>query len=143
MQIAIAADHGGYKLKEELKKNLSQINFIDLGTNSEDSVDYPDYGYKLAKYVRDKKVLGIAICGTGIGISIACNKVKGIRAALIYDENTAMLARMHNNANIICMGGRTTSLDLAIKMITTFLNTQFEARHQNRLDEIKEIESKE
>ncbi len=143
MKIAIASDHGGYNLKEAIKQRLKEYEFIDLGTNSEKSVDYPDYGLLLAKFVLNNNVMGIALCGTGIGISIACNKVKGIRAALIYDELTAELAKMHNNANIICIGGRTTNLDLAIKMIEKFISTKYETRHQNRLDKIKNIENKE
>ena len=143
MKIAIASDHGGYNLKEAIKQRLKEYEFIDLGTNSEKSVDYPDYGLLLAKYVLTNNVMGIALCGTGIGISIACNKIKGIRAALIYDELTAELAKMHNNANIICIGGRTTNLDLAIKMIEKFISTKYETRHQNRLDKIKNIENKE
>lgn len=143
MKIAIASDHGGYNLKEAIKQRLKEYEFIDLGTNSDQAVDYPDYGLLLAKYVLNNNVMGIALCGTGIGISIACNKVKGIRAALIYDELTAELAKMHNNANIICIGGRTTNLDLAIKMIEKFISTKYETRHQNRLDKIKNIENKE
>ena len=140
MKIAIGSDHAGYELKEGLKKyfNKANISYIDVGTdNAATSVDYPDYGKKVAMEVISKHLdFGIAICGTGIGISIAANKVKGIRAALIYDMLTAKLAKEHNNANVIAFGGRVTSLEEAIKMLDVYMNTKFDERHQSRIDKI-------
>ncbi|HNL11657.1 MAG TPA: RpiB/LacA/LacB family sugar-phosphate isomerase, partial [Turneriella sp.] len=105
MKIAIAADHGGYELKEVLKQHFAAYNFTDLGTNSNESVDYPDYGAALARRVAAGEFdRGILICGSGIGISIAANKVKGIRAALCHNAYTAEMSRRHNDANVIAMG---------------------------------------
>lgn len=145
MKILIASDHGGYKLKQSLLKYLKEEGHevIDLGTDSEKSVDYPIYGEKIGKEIAaNKGDFGIAICGTGIGISIAANKVKNVRAALVYDENTARLAKEHNKANIICLGGRTTDVEKAKKIVDTFINSKFEARHQHRLDLISKMEDK-
>ena len=142
MKIAIAADHGGFELKEALKAHYKALDFIDLGTYSADSVDYPDYGRKMAQTVLGKKAdLGILICGTGIGISIAANRYKGIRAALLYSTEAAQLAKAHNNANIIVFGGRTMAVDDVIKRIDTFLQTSYEGgRHQRRLDKLDNME---
>lgn len=143
--ILIASDHGGYELKEGFIKYFQekQIPFKDLGTNSNESVDYPDFGIKLAEeFLKGDYEMGLAICGTGIGISIAANKVKGIRAALVYDENTAKLAKEHNNANILALGGRTTTLENAIKYLNIFRTTKFEERHQKRIDKISNYEVK-
>lgn len=141
--IVFASDHAGYELKEKLIQHFKSqhIEVRDLGSYSLDSVDYPDYGVKIGKeVVKNPYEVGVAICGTGIGISIAANKVKGARAALVYDENTARLAKKHNNANIIAFGGRTTSFEDAVKMIEAFRNETFEERHQNRINKIKEYE---
>lgn len=141
--IAIASDHAGYDLKEQLKTYFKENNIKveDLGTNSLDSVDYPDYGIKLGKAISGGNYeFGIAICGTGIGISIAANKVKGVRAALVYDQNSASLAKKHNNANVIAFGGRTTSLAEAIKIVEAYRNESFEDRHQDRLDKLRKFE---
>lgn len=146
MKIVIGSDHGGYDLKEQIKSYLSDQNiaFDDLGTHTKDSVDYPDFGKKVGHAVITGVYdFGIILCGTGIGISIAANKVKGIRAALVYDETTARLAREHNNANIIALGGRTTTREKAISIIDTFMNSTFEQRHQTRIDKIKNIEGNE
>ncbi len=146
MKIVIGSDHGGYELKEQIKSYLLEknIQLDDLGTHTKDSVDYPDYGKKVGKAVVSGHYdFGIVLCGTGIGISIAANKVKGVRAALVYDETTARLAREHNNANIIALGGRTTTREKAISIIETFMNSTFEERHQTRLDKIKTIEGNE
>lgn len=146
MKIAIGSDHGGYELKEKIKSYLILENHdvTDYGTNSLASVDYPDYGKKVGEAVVNGTYdFGIVLCGTGIGISIAANKVKGVRAALVYDDNTAYLAKAHNNANVIALGGRTTSEEEAISIVNTFMNTTFEPRHQPRLDKIKNIEGKE
>ena len=140
MKIAIASDHGGFEMKNALMQyfNNKDINISDLGTHSADSVDYPDYAHKMAEYIIAKKAdLGILICGTGVGISIAANRHKGIRAALLYNEFVAKMAKAHNNANIIVFGGRTMQIDDVIKYCDIFLNTTFEGnRHQNRINKI-------
>jgi ribose 5-phosphate isomerase B len=143
MKVAIGSDHGGYELKEFLKSYFKENNvaFDDYGTHSNESVDYPDFGKKVAHAVLTNAYdFGIVICGTGIGISIAANKVKGIRAALVYNEETARLAKEHNNANIIALGGRTTSNEEAIKIVNAYMKAVFEERHQKRLNKISEIE---
>lgn len=139
MKVGIVSDHGGYALKEELKKTFS---FVDYGTDSEASVDYPDYAKKLGKAIQDGEIdLGVAICGTGIGISIALNKMKGIRAALCHNEFTARMARRHNNANVLCIGGRVTGVEVAKALTQVFLDETFEGgRHEARLNKIKAIE---
>ena len=143
MKIAIAADHGGYELKEKIKEYLESIyandkdvEILDIGTDSDASVDYPMYGKKCAEKVASGQAQkGIVICGTGIGISIAANKVKGARCALCTSGHMAEMARCHNDANLLALGGRTTELELAINIVKTWLNTQFEGgRHQRRVD---------
>ena len=143
MKIAIAADHGGYELKEKIKEYLESIyandkdvEILDIGTDSDASVDYPIYGKKCAEKVAfGQAQKGIVICGTGIGISIAANKVKGARCALCTSVHRAEMARCHNDANLLALGGRTTELELAINIVKTWLNTQFEGgRHQRRVD---------
>jgi ribose 5-phosphate isomerase B len=139
MKIIIGNDHAGLELKKYIMTYLQtkQIDVIDVGSSEKTSVDYPDYSKIVSKEVlKDEHALGILICGTGIGMSIAANKYKGIRAALIYDIETATLAKAHNNANIICLGSRKTSHSDAINMIDAFLKTDFETRHQGRIDKI-------
>ncbi|MFO1526692.1 MAG: ribose 5-phosphate isomerase B [Turneriella sp.] len=142
MKIAIAADHGGYELKEALKRRLAALNITDLGTNSNESVDYPDYGAALARRVAAGEFdRGILICGSGIGISIAANKVKGIRAALCHNAYTAEMARRHNDANVIAMGGRVVDEPTAVQMTEIFLATEFEGgRHQRRVDKLSALD---
>lgn len=142
MKIAIAADHGGFELKESLKQHYKELNLVDLGTYTADSVDYPDYAAKVAKAILHGEAdLGILICGTGVGISIAANRYKGIRAALLYSEEVARLAKRHNNANVLVFGGRTMSVDEVIKRIDTFLQSSYEGgRHQHRLDKLDSME---
>ena len=143
MKIIIASDHRGYKLKEELKKRLgNKYEFIDLGTNNEDSVDYPDYAFKLGKKVLKDNCFGIAICGSGIGISIACNKVKGIRCAKVNTIKDSIVTRNDNDSNIIAFSAN-TSIKKAIRMVEEFVNTPFsnEKRHLKRIEKIKEYES--
>ena len=144
MKIVIGSDHGGYKLKEGLKRYLEsqKIEVLDVGTNTEEEPsDYPYYGKIVGeKVVNDKYDFGIALCGTGIGISIAVNKVKGVRAALVYNADTARLAKEHNNANVIAIGGRITKLDDAIEMLNVYMNANFNPRHQNRIDLIAKME---
>lgn len=138
--IAFAADHAGFELKEILKKEISELGYkiLDLGTNSDLSVDYPDYGNKIAEAVtKGKASLGVAICGSGIGISIAANRHKGARAALCHDGLSARLARMHNDANILALGSRLTGIETAKDILQNFLSTPFEGgRHQKRVDKL-------
>lgn len=143
MRIAIGSDHGGYELKEKVKNYLIEHgnDIIDFGTDSHASVDYPEYGEKVGLAITSSDYdFGLVFCGTGIGISIAANKVPGVRCALVYDDQTARLAKEHNNANMLAMGGRTTSYESAISIINTFMTATFETRHQKRLDKIKKIE---
>lgn len=144
MKIGIGSDHGGYELKEYIKDFLEKegIEYIDYGTNSLDSVDYPDYGVRVAQGVVNKEVdKAIAICGTGIGISISCNKVKGIRCALCSDTYSARMSVEHNNANILALGARVLGPDLAVEIVSTWLNAKFQGgRHKRRIDKITNIE---
>ncbi len=143
--LAIGADHGGYLLKEEVKKYLTQrgVKFYDFGTFSEESVDYPQIAAKVAHAVANGEYeRGLLFCGTGIGISIAANKVKGIRAAVCSDEFSAEYCRRHNNANIFCLGGRVVKPAQAIKLVGIYLDTPFEGgRHERRVAEITAIEN--
>ena len=144
--IAITSDHAGYQLKEKIKIDLENIGYgvLDLGTNSERSVDYPDYGKAIALNILEGKVKrGIALCGTGIGISISANRFKGIRAALCKDHLMAQQARKHNNANILAIGARHMNYENAIKCVEVFLNTDFEGdRHLNRVKKMKMINNR-
>ena len=142
MNIAIASDHGGFELKERLKDYFASKGtpLQDLGTTGTDSVDYPDFAKKMARHILAKKAeLGILICGTGIGISIAANRFKGIRAALLYSPFAAEMAKKHNNANVVVFGGRTMRFDDVVSYLETFLNASFEGgRHLNRINKIDE-----
>ena len=144
MKIALAADHRGYHLKQEIIKKLkNNYEILDLGTNSEDSVDFPKYGIVLGETIRDKKAdLGIAICGTGIGICIAANKVKDIMCAKINNIEEAKLAKQHNHANILALPGYLDSNE-ALNMIQTFLRTKplEDEKYLRRINEIKEYEN--
>lgn len=139
-KLAIASDHAGYALKEYLKENFTAVpvEWLDLGTDSSDSVDYADFGKKLAAAVAmGNAPLGIAICGSGIGISIACNRNPAIRAALCTNSTMARVTRLHNDANVLCIGARITGSEVALDMIKAFLETQFEGgRHQGRIDKL-------
>ncbi len=142
--IAIASDHGGVELKAFLQAQKFSVglDWIDLGTDSTDSVDYPDYGYKLAEFVADGKAdFGIAICGSGIGISIACNRNENIRAAVCTDSTMARLTRIDNDANVLCLGARLTGEVLATDIVETFVTTEFEAggRHERRINKLKKL----
>lgn len=145
--IAIGSDHGGFELKQEIMKHLGSLGleYKDFGTYSSDSCDYPVYGEAVARAVAGGECeKGILICGTGIGISISANKVKGIRAALCADCYSAEFTRLHNDANILALGARTTGSGLALKIVDTFLSTEFEGgRHARRVALISEIEEKE
>jgi|SRR3990172_109024 len=145
MKLAIGCDHGGWELKEDILafiKDIENIEVIDFGAANCDSVDYPDYGRKIAEAVaRGSVARGILICGTGIGMSIVANRYPGIRAALCQDIFTAKMSRLHNDANILVMGGRVVGKGLAHEIVKTWLETEFEGgRHQKRLDKIREIE---
>ena len=146
MKIAIGCDHGGIVIKPAVLEVLKEKNIEveDFGCYSTDSVDYPDYALKVAEAVSQGKAdLGIVLCGTGIGISIAANKVKGIRAAVAHDMFTAEMVKRHNNANILAMGGRVVSPELAKDMTRKWLDTEFEGgRHTNRINKISAIEEK-
>jgi ribose 5-phosphate isomerase B len=138
--IAIAADHAGFALKSAIAAYLRRKGFevLDLGTDSAERVDYPDYGVKLAEAVaKGKAKRGIGICGSGIGISIALNRNPVIRAALCHDANTATLARQHNDANVLALGARIISEDTALKCVDAFLSTDFEGgRHAARVEKL-------
>ena len=144
--IALANDHAGIALKEEIKKLLDKrgLEYKDFGTNTEASVDYPIYGEAAGKAVASGECdRGIIICGTGVGISIAANTVPGVRAALCTDCFTAEMTRRHNNANILALGARVLGSGLALKIVETFLDTEFEGgRHERRVDIITAIEGK-
>lgn len=144
MTIVVASDHAGYELKLKVAEHLKEkgIEVKDLGTYSEESVDYPIYGHKCGEaLMAGEGDLGMVFCGTGIGISMAANKVKGVRCALVTSVEMAHMAKEHNNTNILAMGGRTTDPDLAIKMTDEWLNTEFVGggRHSRRIDELNEM----
>lgn len=144
MKIAIAADHGGFELKDSMVEYIKSLGneVMDLGTNSADSVDYPDYAKKVCEEIQQgNSDLGILICGTGIGMSLAANKFDGIRAACVSDVYSAKMSRNHNNANVLCIGARVIGDEVAKLIIKTFLENEFEAgRHQRRVDKIMAIE---
>lgn len=144
MKIALGADHGGYELKNEIRTHLEAqgIEVIDFGTHSKDSVDYPRFGFLVGDAVtRGEADLGIVVCGTGLGISMAANKVPGIRAAVCTETYSARMAREHNNANILALGGRVTGVGLALDIVDIFVKTPFAGgRHARRVDLITSIE---
>ena len=140
--IVLASDHGGFELKSTLKDSLSQTNYniLDLGTDSLDSVDYPDYAYKLArKLINGQAQRGVLVCGSGIGISIAANRYSELRAALIHDEVSAKLSRQHNDANVIVFGGRFIDKETALRCLNIFLDTEFDGgRHERRVNKLSD-----
>jgi len=140
MKISIASDHGGFDLKSQVLEYLNSKNFsvTDEGCFDKSSVNYPDYAKKVCKSILDKKSdMGILICTTGIGISMTANRFEGIRAALCLNEDMAMMTRLHNDANVLCIGAKYTPIELAKKLIDTFFSTEFEGgRHQTRIDNI-------
>ncbi len=144
-RIVIGADHAGYSLKQEIVQFLlmSGYQVEDKGTHSEDSVDYPDYALQVARAVAGGEAdLGILICGTGIGMSIAANKVRGVRAALATDCYMARMAREHNDANILCLGGRVLGVGSALDIVQTFLESRFIGeRHTRRVSKIQALEN--
>ncbi|MGN0018993.1 MAG: ribose 5-phosphate isomerase B [Candidatus Gastranaerophilaceae bacterium] len=141
-KIAIGSDHGGFNLKNTIKKHLENKGYEvqDFGTYSTDSCDYPVYAKAVAKSVaKGENEKGIIVCGSGIGVSIAANKVKGIRAALCHESHSAMLSRLHNNANVLCLGERITGESLALDIVDTWLKSEYEGgRHQKRIDMLDE-----
>ena len=145
--IAIASDHAGFPLKEEIKAHFEKegIKFIDLGTNSTASVNYPDYAVKLCECIQNGEAdLGILVCGTGIGMSMAANKCRGIRAACCSDTFSARMTRMHNDANVLCFGERVVGMGLALDLVDSFIDADFEGgKHQRRVDMITAIEQDE
>lgn len=143
--IVLGADHGGYELKNVIKSHLEGkgFNVIDVGTNAPDSCDYPIFASRLCQKIQGGEAeLGILVCGTGIGMSIAANKHKGIRAACCSDTFSARLTRLHNNSNVLCLGARVLGAGLAIDLVNEFINSDFEGdRHIKRLSLIEDIES--
>jgi ribose 5-phosphate isomerase B len=144
MRIALASDHAGYAEKERLKTVLSDlgVDFDDLGTGSEESVDYPDFARAVAQQVADGRVAqGLLVCGSGTGMAITANKVPGVRAAVAWSEETARLARQHNDANVLAIGARTTPTDDIPKIVRAWFSTEFEGgRHAARVNKISEVE---
>ena len=144
--IALGCDHGGFALKNEIKKHLDElgIDYKDYGTHTEESCDYPIYGEAVAQAVASGECeKGLLFCGTGIGISLAANKIKGIRAVVCSDCFSAEMSRRHNDANILSLGGRVVGPGLAQKIVDTFLNTDFEGgRHKRRVDMLMALEEK-
>lgn len=143
MKIAIASDHAGFKFKEELKTFLKNLGYenVDYGANDEESSDYPDFGFEVAKEISAKDFkFGILICGTGIGMSIVANKVMGVRAAVCESVEAAKYARLHNDANILCLGARIITLESAKEITKVFLETEFEGgRHSKRIQKIHQL----
>jgi len=144
--VALGADHAGFQLKEALKSWLIEHGYqvVDYGTHSSDSVDYPDYAVQVAEAVADRKVeAGVLVCGTGIGMAIAANKVPGVRAALCSDLYTARMSREHNDANVLALGGRLMGPEMAVDILRMWLEADFaEGRHRLRVDKIVELESR-
>ncbi|MEA1973728.1 MAG: ribose 5-phosphate isomerase B [Candidatus Cloacimonadota bacterium] len=143
-KVAIASDHAAFELKEELINHFTDIDFVDFGTSSVESMDYPDTGFEGAEAVANNSCdFGIIMCGSGIGMSIVANKVKGIRAALCQSKEFAQLSRKHNNANVLVIPGRFTAKHIAFDIVDAFLKTKFEGgRHQRRIDKITNYETK-
>lgn len=138
MKLAIASDHGGFKLKTSIKERFADIEWVDLGTDSEESVDYPEFGQSLARAISTGEVeLGILVCGSGIGISIAANRFPAVRAALCTSSEMATLSRQHNNANVLALGERIIDQDTAFACVEAFINTEFEGgRHERRVEKL-------
>ncbi|HAX73916.1 MAG TPA: ribose 5-phosphate isomerase B [Firmicutes bacterium] len=145
MKVAIASDHGGFALKQDILKTLQElgVEYQDFGCYNEASVDYSDYGIKVGEAVASKEFdRGILICGTGIGISIAANKVKGVRCALVHDLFSAQATRAHNDSNVLAMGGRVVGPGLATEIVKVWLSTEFEGdRHVARIEKISKYEN--
>ena len=143
IKILIASDHAGFVLKNKLMDHFkNKFEFTDFGTNSEESVDYPDFAHKLANEISNKNLKGVLICGSGVGMSMVANRYNNVRAALCFDENMARLSRQHNDANILVLGSRLISYEEAIKCFIMFFKSEFDGgRHQARLEKFNRIES--
>jgi ribose 5-phosphate isomerase B len=142
MKVVVGSDHAGFQLKNHLKELLGKWGHevIDVGTSSTESTDYPDWGVAVGKKVVELGACGVCVCGSGIGISMAANKVQGVRAALVHDSTEARLARQHNDANVLCLGQRTVGEVMAEDALKTFLETGFEGgRHQKRVDKLNNL----
>ena len=143
-KILIASDHAGFELKSKLTADLTDWNYVveDLGVDAPESVDYPDFALKLANRIgQGEQALGVLVCGTGIGMAIAANKVPGVRAATVGDEYSARMARSHNDLNVLCLGGRVVGPDRATAILRAWLDSTYEGgRHQRRLDKITAVE---
>lgn len=146
MEIAIAADHGGFQLKEKIREHLIESGYTvkDFGCYSLESVDFPEYAAKVGHFVATENSLGVLCCGTGIGMSMAANKIKGVRAAVVSDAFSAMMTRRHNNSNVLCLGERVLGDSLALLLLDTWLVAEFEGgRHNTRLAKLAELEERE
>ncbi len=145
MKIAIASDHAAFELKEKIVQHLKELGHepMDFGVYDDASVDYPDYGVKVGKVVSDGEYeRGVLLCGTGIGMSITANKFPGVRATLVYDNYTARMSRLHNDSNILVIGGRTTGISTAFDIVETWLTTPYEGgRHERRLKKISDLDN--
>jgi len=146
MKVALASDHAGFALKEKIKRLLEELGhrYTDFGTHSQQSCDYPDYAFPASEAVAKGECdVGILVCGSGIGMSMCANKVRSIRAALCCSEEAARLSRLHNNANILCLGARLTPEKTALSIVKTWLDTPFEGgRHLRRINKIKQFENR-
>lgn len=144
MRVALGADHAGYELKEQVKRLLEELGvpYEDFGTISNESVDYPDFAVKVSRGVSSGQFdRGVLVCGSGIGMAMAANKISGVRAASVVDLESARLSREHNDANVLAVGARVTPPDLALEIVRTFLNTPFVGgRHQRRVDKINGLD---
>ena len=145
MRIAVSSDHAGFELRQHLAKYLEQAGHtvVNLGPETAESVDYPDYGAAVGRIVAAGEVdRGVAVCGSGIGISMAANKIAGVRAANVWDTTSSSLSRQHNDANVVCIGERLVTPSDAEAIVSTFLDTDFEGgRHQRRVDKITALEA--
>lgn len=138
LTLPIAADHAGFQLKEDLKKALPNVDWVDLGTSDASRVDYPDYADRVAKHVLERGGFGVLICGSGQGMAIRANRHKGIRAALVWSTDSTRLSREHNDANVICLGARFIDIKLAATLVELFVQTKFEGgRHSDRVNKIE------
>jgi ribose 5-phosphate isomerase B len=146
--IVVGSDHAGYDMKEHIKKylvGLNTYNVVDVGCDSKDSVDFPDYAEKLSlEVLKDENNLGIIVCGSGIGVSIACNKISGITCALVHDYYTGKMCRQHNNANVIAIGGHVVGTSVAVNIVEAFLTHDVikEEKYLRRINKISELEKK-
>ena len=143
-KVVIGSDHAGFAMKERIKQVLGdEFDFVDVGTDSEESADYPLFAQQVGQQVAvSSDTLGVVICGNGVGISIAANKVNGVRCGLAYSKDAAKCARQHNNANVVSVGGRSPMMDDPVDIVRTFLTTEFsgEERHTRRVEQIMDIE---